>query len=184
MNLTLVVLGLWLVFLVYWLVSAAGAKKNVNNPWKGVTVRLLIAIAIFAYFRSRGRPVHMTQSVVVPLAVGIIGVAICLFGIGLAVWARRHLGRNWGMPMSIKAEPELVDTGPYAHIRHPIYTGILIAMLGSALAAGWWWGVFCVVFGVYFIYSAKIEERRMSALMPQQYPAYMQRTKMLIPGVY
>ena len=57
-------------------------------------------------------------------------------GIGLAIWARIHLGRNWGMPTSQKADPELVTTGPYRFVRHPIYTGLLVALLGTALAVG------------------------------------------------
>jgi len=62
---------------------------------------------------------------------GGVGVALCALGIGLAIWARTYLGRNWGMPMSRKENPELVTSGPYAYVRHPIYTGLLIAMLGS-----------------------------------------------------
>lgn len=61
-------------------------------------------------------------------------LAIWVLGLGLAVWARIYLGRNWGMPTSTKEDPELVTSGPYRTIRHPIYTGILLAMIGSAIA--------------------------------------------------
>jgi protein-S-isoprenylcysteine O-methyltransferase Ste14 len=184
MNFTILILVLWLLFLVYWLVSAKSAKKNVNRPWQGMAVRVVLIAALYAYFRRH--PAHLASSAfgAGSTLLGVLGVLICLLGIGLAVWARRHIGRNWGMPMSIKAEPELVDSGPYAHVRHPIYTGILIAMLGSALASGWGWAVMFVLFGIYFVYSAKTEEKRLSELMPQQYPAYMRRTKMLIPRVF
>jgi protein-S-isoprenylcysteine O-methyltransferase Ste14 len=180
----IVILCLWSLFVLYWLVSAAGVKKSVNRPWKGTAVRVLIVIALYAYFRSRRSTVSTRAFVAPSLPLAIAGIAICIFGIGLAIWARRHIGRNWGMPMSIKEEPELVDTGPYAHIRHPIYTGILIALIGSALVGGWWWGVMFVVFGAYFIYSARTEEKRLSQLMPTQYPAYMRRTKMLVPYIF
>src|SRR5258708_3671779 len=64
---------------------------------------------------------------------GWTGVALCVLGFGLAINARWHLGRNWGMPMSRKEQPELVTSGPYAHLRHPIYTGLILAMLGCTI---------------------------------------------------
>ena len=70
---------------------------------------------------------------------GWTGVALCLLGFGLAINARRHLGRNWGTPMSRKEQPELVTSGPYALIRHPIYTGLILAMLGSAIGVNVFW---------------------------------------------
>ena len=67
------------------------------------------------------------------LILAVIGTLVFACGIGLAVWARLHLGRNWGMPMTQRAEPELVTSGPYRFVRHPIYSGLLAAMLGTAL---------------------------------------------------
>ena len=65
--------------------------------------------------------------------IAAIGAVLSTCGIALAVWARLHLGRNWGMPMTQRAEPELVTSGPYRFVRHPIYSGLLAAMLGTAL---------------------------------------------------
>ncbi|HEY4219424.1 MAG TPA: isoprenylcysteine carboxylmethyltransferase family protein [Gemmatimonadaceae bacterium] len=183
MNFTSIIYGTWLLFVVYWLISAAGAKKNATRPWKGIVFRMVVFAGLFAYLQTVRPNARLSHAVIVPVPVGVLGVAICLLGIALAVWARIHIGRNWGMPMSIKQEPELVDTGPYSYIRHPIYTGFLIALLGSAIAAGWWWGIALLTFAVYFLYSAKMEEKRLSQVMPTQYPAYMRRTKMLIPFV-
>jgi protein-S-isoprenylcysteine O-methyltransferase Ste14 len=101
----------------------------------------------------------------------------------LAIWARRHLGRNWGMPMSFKENPELVTTGPYVYIRNPIYSGFLLAILGSALTSGALWLIFFVVFGAYFVYAAKNEEKIMLQEFPDTYPAYKRRTRLLIPFV-
>jgi protein-S-isoprenylcysteine O-methyltransferase Ste14 len=81
-----------------------------------------------------------------------------LSGLALAVWARVYLGRNWGMPMSQKADPELVTTGPY-------------------------WLIAVVVLGAYFLFSAVIEERTMAKLFPADYPPYKRATKMLIPYI-
>ena len=119
-----------------------------------------------------------------PGVLGGIGVAACLAGFAFAVWARIELGRNWGMPMSLKEGHELVTAGPYAYVRHPIYGGILLAVLGSALAESPAWLVLLAIFSVYFLYSAKTEEGLMRTLFPGQYPDYVRKTKMLIPFVF
>ena len=85
---------------------------------------------------------------------------------------RVYLGRNWGMPMTRKADPELVTSGPYHKIRHPIYTGIILAMVGTTIAVSLYWLVAVFVIGAYFIYSAVVEERSMTQLFPDTYPAY------------
>jgi protein-S-isoprenylcysteine O-methyltransferase Ste14 len=112
---------------------------------------------------------------------GIAGVTLCALGVALAIWARVYLGKNWGMPMSRKEHPELVTTGPYAYVRHPIYTGLLLAMFGSAIAETAFWLVPLVVVGAYFIYSARSEEKGMVEEFPERYPAYQKRTKILVP---
>jgi protein-S-isoprenylcysteine O-methyltransferase Ste14 len=99
-------------------------------------------------------------------------------------WARYYLGKNWGMPMTVKEDPELVTGGPYTFVRHPIYTGILLAVLGSVLASSLLWLVILVFFTYEFIRSVKGEEMLMTKQFPEKYPAYKKRTKMLIPFVY
>ncbi|HTQ08904.1 MAG TPA: isoprenylcysteine carboxylmethyltransferase family protein, partial [Fimbriimonadaceae bacterium] len=104
-------------------------------------------------------------------------------GMAFAVWARVNLGANWGVPMTMRAEPELVKTGPYRQVRHPIYTGILLALLGSIPVAGRFWIPVFAVCLVYFVYSAIEEEKLMTREFPEQYPEYRKRTKMFIPYV-
>lgn len=87
------------------------------------------------------------------------------------------------MPMSRKENPELVTTGPYVFVRHPIYGGIILAMLGSTIAGTAFWALPLVLFGAYFIYSARRDEKLMLAQFPQQYPAYRRRTMMMLPFV-
>ena len=113
-----------------------------------------------------------------------IGLVIFLLGLALAIWARVYLGRNWGMPMTEKADPELVTTGPYSTIRHPIYSGLILAMVGTAVAISLYWLIAVVLLGAYFIYSAVMEERYMAGLFPDTYPRYKQATKMLIPYIF
>jgi protein-S-isoprenylcysteine O-methyltransferase Ste14 len=112
-----------------------------------------------------------------------IGLALFVLGLALAVWSRIYIGRNWGMPMSDKADPDLVTTGPYSVIRHPIYSGIILAMIGTTLAVSLYWLVAVVLVGAYFLYSAAVEERYMTEVFPDAYPRYKQSTKMLIPFV-
>jgi protein-S-isoprenylcysteine O-methyltransferase Ste14 len=113
-----------------------------------------------------------------------IGTAIFVMGLALAVWARVYIGRNWGMPMSRKADPELVTTGPYRTVRHPIYSGILLALIGTTIAVSLYWLVAVVFAGAYFSFSATREERYMAEQFPNAYPEYKRSTKMLIPHVF
>ncbi len=176
----------WLIFLCYWIISAAHAKKNVCvRSWRWIVLRILIIITIVAVLESKtfsrldDQYLNTTPN---PL-VGAIGIVLCALGIAFAIWARVHIGKNWGMPMTVKEELELVTTGPYAYIRHPIYSGALLAMLGTALAIGLWWLIPFVVLAIYFIYSATQEESLLIRQFPNQYSEYRKRTKMFIPFV-
>jgi protein-S-isoprenylcysteine O-methyltransferase Ste14 len=133
-------------------------------------------ILLFSFVHSGSLDVHGT---VLP----VLGIVVVAGGFGFAVWARVHLGRNWGMPMAVKEEPELVTSGPYRFVRHPIYTGILTAVVGTALAINLLVLAVAVAVGAFFLYSATIEERNLGAIFPIAYPAYRARTKMLIPFV-
>ena len=80
-----------------------------------------------------------------------LGLIFFAVGLGFAIWARVHIGRNWGTPMSQKNEPELVTSGPYRLVRHPIYSGILLAGVGTAVALSWQWLIAVALAGVYFV---------------------------------
>lgn len=183
------ILAIWLVFAVYWVLSAISAKRNVGRR-PGLRTQAAMRVAIFVlvvlvlrtpllYRGLQNAQAYAPHS----MAARMIGVILCALGIGLAIWARANLGRNWGMPMSRKENPELVTTGPYTFIRHPIYTGTITAMLGSAITMSIIWLLPLIVFGMYFIFSARREEKLMIEEFPEQYRAYMQRTKMLVPFV-
>jgi protein-S-isoprenylcysteine O-methyltransferase Ste14 len=168
----------WAIFWIYWLVSAFGAKEGRGGlrrfPLNGVTAAsVLIVIRVF-----RGGSLAVNSPVL-----GAIGAVIFACGLGLAIWARVHLGRNWGMPMAQKAEPELVTSGPYRLVRHPIYSGLLLGLLGTALANNLIGLIVVAVLVAYFSYCASVEERNLAATFPSAYPAYRTGTKMLIPFV-
>ena len=180
--------ALWLLFIAYWGISALGAKRSIGTTawWKQSLLRLGLVVLIVAGFHlfGTGRALRLAQSYQArSVILGAIGSVLVLLGVGLAVYARVYLGRNWGMPMSRKEDPELVTSGPYAHVRHPIYSGIVLAMLGSAIGESIYWTLPLIVSVAYFIYSARHEEELMCQQFPEQYPAYMRRTKMIVPFV-
>lgn len=184
-----IIAGLWMLFVIYWAAAAAGAKRNAGTRlWRGgIGLRLVVMLLIVAALRSPAlRPFLMEtqRSVNYSHIPGWVGVALCVLGFGLAMIARWHLGRNWGMPMSRKEQPELVTSGPYAVIRHPIYTGLILAMLGSAIGMNIIWALLLVPIGAYFIYSARREESLMLQQFPEHYGAYMARTGMLVPRLF
>ena len=184
-----IIAGLWLVFVAYWAVAAVGAKRNASGRlWRGgIGLRLIVMLLIVTVLRSpslREFLAEAQRSASQSSFLGWTGVALCVLGFGLGVSARWHLGRNWGMPMSRKEQPELVTSGPYAIIRHPIYTGLILAMLGSALGVNVFWLVVLVPVSVYFILSARREEAVMLQQFPVQYAAYMARTGMLAPRLF
>ncbi len=116
-------------------------------------------------------------------AMGSIGVLLCAFGIALAVLARVSLDRNWPTSRSNDEHAELITTGPYAYVRHPVYGGMLLAIIGSAIAQSPLWLLPLVVYGPQFIRSARREEQFLIGHFPERYATYMQRTKMLLPFV-
>ncbi len=181
-----IIAGLWLLFVAYWAVAAVGAKRSASRrPWrKEIGLRLIVLVLIAAALQSRSLRQVLAETQRFASHSGILGwtgVALCLLGFSLAINARRHLGRNWGLPMSRKEQPELVTSGPYALIRHPIYTGLILAMLGSAIGVNVLWALLLVPVGAYLIYSARREESVMLQLFPEQYAAYRARTGMLAP---
>ncbi|HUB74072.1 MAG TPA: isoprenylcysteine carboxylmethyltransferase family protein [Solirubrobacteraceae bacterium] len=172
------ILAVWVVFWLYWLIASRSAKARAGGRRSfapGLRIAL-VAFVLLRIFRAGGLTVH-------DAALRALGAIVLAGGLALAVWARVHLGRNWGMPMSEKDEPELVTSGPYRLVRHPIYTGILLGMLGTALATNLYWLVAFAVSAPYFLYSARVEEGIMARAFPSAYPGYRARTKMLIPFV-
>ena len=182
MHAVAIVIGAgWAVFWIYWLAASVGVKAGQTRWTRFAGVRVAIVLVALLLLRLRVLKGHEVTND--PWLLGI-GLAIFLPGLALAVWARVYLGRNWGMPMTEKADPELVTTGPYSAIRHPIYSGIILAMVGTAIAVSLYWLIAAVLLGAYFLYSAFMEERYMAKLFPEAYPRYKQSTKMLIPFIF
>lgn len=168
----------WIPFWIYWLASATRAKASrPGRRWRPVgALGVLAVILIVRVFRTGGLAVHSP-------VLGAVGAVLFVSGLALAIWARVHLGRNWGMPMTERLEPELITSGPYARIRHPIYTGLLLALFGTALATNLIGLIVAACLSAVFYRAARVEERNMTAAFPSTYPAYRARTKMLVPFI-
>ena len=170
----------WLMLVVYW-VQASFARRSIGSRWmwwREIALRLAffalvllaLRLAIIGHALPEGPAVLFNTSTLS----GVIGLAICAPGIALAILGRAWLGHNG---------ERLVTSGPYACVRHPIYGGMLLAMIGSAMAQSVLWILPLVVYGPTFMSSARREERRLSEQFPERYRAYMKRTRMLLPFV-
>lgn len=189
---------LWLAFILLWLVLGRFNKRaSKGTPWwLHWRLRMAIIVAVIVVISLRQHPGshHAVAGHLVSIrgflsfhpgiAAQWVGVVLCVLGFGFAFWARGSIGRNWGMPMSLREGHELVTTGPYAYVRHPIYSGLMLAMVGTALALTPLWMIIFPLYFAYFLFSARTEEKMMLAQFPDAYPAYRRRTKMLIPFVF
>jgi protein-S-isoprenylcysteine O-methyltransferase Ste14 len=171
----------WGTFWLYWLAAAFSTKRG-RVPWsRELRIRAAIIVIVVLLFRLgafRGYSLNTD-----PWRIGV-GLVLFALGLAFAVWARMHIGRNWGTPMTQKDDPELVTSGPYHLVRHPIYSGILVAGVGTAVALSWLWLTAVGLAAVYFLYSATVEERYLTERFPDTYPVYRRSTKMLVPFVF
>jgi protein-S-isoprenylcysteine O-methyltransferase Ste14 len=176
----------WMAWVLIWIGTAVIFRPDSRDPSprgearsRRLWLRLLLAAFLILALRT-----HHPGSTSFDVPIRWLGVAVCAAGIGIATWARVCLGRNWGMPMTVRARPTLVRSGPYRVVRHPIYSGLLLAAIGSALVTGPGWLLVVIGAGAYFVVSLRVEETDMAAAFPEQYPEYARHTKRLIPFVY
>jgi protein-S-isoprenylcysteine O-methyltransferase Ste14 len=118
------------------------------------------------------------------LALDAVGLAVTVLGAVFAIWSRVTLGRNWSSVPQVKEQHELVVKGPYRIVRHPIYTGLILAVAGTGLAQnkGIWLIMVVLIFASYWL-KIRVEERLMMETFPGEYPEYRRRVKALIPGI-
>jgi protein-S-isoprenylcysteine O-methyltransferase Ste14 len=177
--------GLWIAWLAWWQIAAAGAKTN--QRIESVSSRLFRTVVFLAgvllLCAPHIPPPWLCRHFVPPsLWTFWLGAVITLAGLLFAVWARLVLGANWSRSVTVKQDHELITAGPYALVRHPIYTGMLIAFLGTALAITQYRGL--LAFALIFFslwYKLRLEEQWMRAQFGQTYADYSRRTAALIP---
>lgn len=184
------VFAIWVAWMLYWFVSAFGNKAAVRvDGWASFLVYrvpLLVAyMLLFSLAPGLLWPWLAQRFLPHGLAWPCIGLAVLLLGLAFACWARVALGRNWSATVQLKQGHELVTAGPYRWVRHPIYTGMLTGVLGSALVIGEWRGLVALALVLAsFSYKLRHEESWMRVQFGDAYVEYMRRTKALIPGVW
>ena len=174
----------WGIFLVVWAVSAFFTKRTMERSM-GWGRLMIFAVVILGYELVRRAPALRHDLWSRTPTVGACAVLLTVVGLAIAVWARATLGSNWSGSITFKENHELIQRGPYAMVRHPIYTGLLLMGLGTAVDSGRL--VSFVMLGTALILisiKAHFEERLMLRHFPDQYAQYRQHVKALIPGVW
>jgi protein-S-isoprenylcysteine O-methyltransferase Ste14 len=181
--------ALWLLWTIYWFVAARGVKPVRQRESIGSRLTFLVLTLVAALLLLAGHHRHLIWLETQWIGGGWIryGVALALVFVGLAfsVWARVTLGRNWSGTVTLKVDHELVQRGPYRTLRHPIYTGLLLAVVGTGLAGGRLYGVLAfILILVALLRRQRVEERWMRAEFGDDYDAYRRTSWALVPYVY
>lgn len=179
---------LWLSLAIVWLVGAITAKRTARTQSPGSRLLQLIP-EVAAFFLLFGRDIwprwlrwrFVPEQAVAPVW---IGLALMVAGIAFAIWARLWIGRNWSGRVTIKEEHELIQNGPYAIVRHPIYSGILLAVLGTAWVHGEVRGLLALLLAALgWGFKLRTEEAFMAQQFGSAYLDYKRRVKALVPFV-
>jgi protein-S-isoprenylcysteine O-methyltransferase Ste14 len=177
----------WAAVALVWLIGLVSTKRTVRSQAPGTRLFQLLLFAAGFALMVRRWPQYgwLNQRFIADrYDVALAGLALTVIGCAFAIWARITLRGNWSGRATVKQDHELITTGPYAMARHPIYTGLAVALLGTALAGGEWryaLGFIVVLFGM--LSKISQEERLMMQTFPETYPQYRRRVKALIPGV-
>jgi protein-S-isoprenylcysteine O-methyltransferase Ste14 len=175
----------WVAWLLYWLVMATTTKRTVERG--GLIAYRTVAIVIVVGYVAVMRLLDVSASAQLwqpALALGFVSDCVVLAGAAFTVWARITLGRNWSAEVTFKQEHELIESGPYALARHPIYTGLIVMALGTAIDLGRAFGfALLVALCGAFWSKAHAEERMMNRHFPDAYGEYKARVHAIIPFV-
>jgi protein-S-isoprenylcysteine O-methyltransferase Ste14 len=180
--------AVWIAFIVYWRIKAAATKTNQRRePDAAGILRALTFVIVIALLSIPRIPLHWLYRQLWPSGIWPfwIGAVVTVVGLLFAVWARHHLASNWSSAVTIKQGHELITTGPYALVRHPIYTGILTGFLGTAIALSQVRGVIGFVL-IFLVLWAKLrtEEEWMRSQFGETYATYAHQTAALVPYLF
>jgi protein-S-isoprenylcysteine O-methyltransferase Ste14 len=177
--------ALWILFGLYWIVSALKLKKAKKRESWSQRLRYVLPLVVAFYLLSRPEAHYGwlgARFVPVSDAAGWVGVLLTAAGVAMAFWARWHLGTNWSGVVTLKEGHELIRTGPYRTIRHPIYTGILLALLGTAVAVGEVRGMLALAIAWFsFCIKARREESFLTQEFGPGFAEHRRHTGMFLP---
>jgi protein-S-isoprenylcysteine O-methyltransferase Ste14 len=178
----------WILFFLYWQIKAAKTKTTQRlEPAASRILRVFIFLIAIVLLSTTRIPLPLLYLQLWPVGFWPfwLGAAVTIAGLLFAVWAREHLGSNWSRSVTIKQGHELITTGPYAVVRHPIYTGILTGFLGMAIAISQVRGfiVFILIFLAFWI-KLRMEEQWMRSQFGETYATYAHQTAALVPYLF
>jgi len=177
----------WTAFFVYWQIKAIHTKTTQRlEPGASRIFRVLVFLMAIVLLATTSIPLPWLYLQLWPSGLWPfwLGAALTVAGLLFAVWARVHLGRNWSRSVTIKQDHELITTGPYALVRHPIYTGILAGFLGMAIAISQVRGfvVLALIFFAFWI-KLRMEEEWMRSQFGETYATYTRHSSALVPYI-
>ncbi|MGA9631731.1 MAG: isoprenylcysteine carboxylmethyltransferase family protein [Candidatus Acidiferrales bacterium] len=175
----------WLIFVGYWLVASLSVNKiGRHEPPGEKLLRLGVAVVAFFLLDSNDPRFGVLNRRFLPWSYSIfaLGAALTWAGVAFAIWARYHIGRYWSASVALKAGHELIRTGPYARIRHPIYTGILLSFVGTAIAIGRYRAIaaFAIML-ISFIWKSKREEALLAGQFGPAFEEHRSHTGFFLP---
>jgi protein-S-isoprenylcysteine O-methyltransferase Ste14 len=183
-----IIRGSWEVLVLYWFVSSISKKvtRKRQPSLERILYLLYMAFAftfiLFAYPKEAWFGPLSRRFVPDELWVSQWGAVITVAGVAFAIWARWHIGRNWSAEVTIKKDHQLIRTGPYERIRHPIYTGILLALLGTVIAVGEYRALVCFALTTAgFVFKAKREEEFLAVEFGAAFEEHKRHTGFFLP---
>jgi protein-S-isoprenylcysteine O-methyltransferase Ste14 len=179
---------LWITWIIYWLLAARSVvRTRRSESWQsGASYRLPLYIGILLLTFRRLLPPPWSRLLYPPsMRSATATLALQLAGLSLTVWARIHLGKYWSATITLKQGHQVIQTGPYAGVRHPIYSGLLLALSGTAI----WIGTLQSFLGVGMLFASfmrklTLEEHWLREHLGDAYGRYQRRVKALIPGLW
>lgn len=177
----------WIAFMVYWIIASANVKATRRlEPLPLRILRSVLFLAAIALLMFNQIPIPWLYRQFLPFNYWTFygGAVVTVAGLLFAIWARVYIGSNWSRSVTIKEDHELITGGPYALVRHPIYTGILTGFLGTALALTEYRGLlaFVLIFLALW-FKLRLEEKWMRIQFGDAYADYSHRTAALVPGI-
>ena len=179
--------AMWLAYLLYWLAKSTNVKSTdrKESPLSRI-VRLVLIVSAVVLLGLPNIPLGALNARFLPAGITRFwtGCALTIGGLLLSIWARDQLGNNWSQAVTVKDGHQLITSGPYAFVRHPIYSGLLLAFVGSAVALGEWRGLLAtaLVLGALW-YKLRLEEKWMHVQFGDSYASYSKRVKALVPYI-
>ena len=180
-----IVEALWAFFVLYWFVASFSVNKMRKREPAGQRLAfLLIFVGVCYLAEMADARLGISNNRFVPSRpwIGWLGVALTAAGIAFAVWARNHIGKFWSASVSLREGHELIRSGPYARIRHPIYSGMLLAAAGTTLCSGEYGALIVLGFAVIaVVIKAKKEEALLAGEFGASFDEHRRRTGFLLP---